>query len=73
MTATSHYFGHEIYFNKEWRYSDNHVPINTERRKCPRCNQYQTKEGYDPCCGYIKNAISVCCGHGVKDLIKITK
>jgi hypothetical protein len=68
MTATSHNFGHPIYYDENngvWCWTDNQNPIDSEKRKCPRCNQYQTKKGYDPCLGYIKNATSVCCGHGV--------
>jgi hypothetical protein len=69
--VTSHCFGYKIYYDLIWRYCDNHIPINAEKRKCPRCNQRQTLEGYDPCTGYVKNATSICCGHGITKSITI--
>lgn len=71
---SSYYFGHKIYYDLyklTWYYCDNHVLVDSETRKCPRCDQYQTKEGYDPCQGYIKGASSVCCGHGIHEPILI--
>jgi len=70
--AESYYFGHKIEYdfnNKEWLWADNHKTVQSEKRKCPRCNCLQTKKGYDPCIGYVKNAVSVCCGHGVTEPI----
>ena len=65
MTAKSSSLGHEIRFiNEIWVWSDNGLEINN-KRTCKRCGEYQTKEGYDPCLGYIKGVKSACCGHGL--------
>jgi hypothetical protein len=66
---TTHHFGHEIYYDadlEEWFFLDNDEPV-TKKRPCPQCGEYETSEGYDPCIGKIKGAVSVCCGHGVHD------
>lgn len=71
---TSYIFGHLAYYDHDggqWRYFDNHKLIDSEKRQCSRCGKYQTKEGYDHCQGYIENAVSICCGHGVVKPIKI--
>ena len=64
--------GWEIYFDGlYWRYSDTHE-IKNDFRPCKHCGCPPTKEGYDACMGYIKGAVSVCCGHGVnKPYIKL--
>ena len=61
---TSYSRGHKIYYDGEWKYSDNGLPMNN-LRPCKRCGKYPTKEGYDHCLGYIEGATSACCGHGV--------
>ena len=53
--------------NNEWVYSDNKIPIGQETRQCKRCGEMPTPEGYDACLGYIPEAISVCCGHGMSE------
>ena len=54
------------YQNNKWVYSDNKMPIGNEVRICKRCGKMPTPEGYDACLGYIPNAVSACCGHGVE-------
>jgi len=64
---TGHSRGHEIYYDGTyWRYIDNNE-IDDGARMCKRCGCKPTKEGYDACLGYIGNATSACCGHGVED------
>lgn len=65
--VTSYSHGWKIYFDgKDWWYCDNNE-IDNDLRLCKRCGRIPTKEGYDACLGYIKDAISVCCGHGVEE------
>ena len=61
-----------IYKNKKWCYADNGESISKER-SCNKCGKMPTEEGYDACLGYIDNAESVCCGHGVAEPILIIK
>lgn len=56
------------YCNGAWIYQDTKEPIDKER-PCKKCGRMPTSEGYDACIGYIKNARSVCCGHGVHKFI----
>ena len=75
ITLISYDFGHKIFFDLDidrWRYCDN-LTLAGARRKCPRCEQYQTIKGHDPCSKNIKNAISVCCGHGIEKPILMLK
>jgi len=68
---TSHQRGHTIEYNgTQWVYSDDKTSVNIER-SCLRCGNMPTTEGYDYCMGHVPNAISVCCGHGVSESIKI--
>ncbi len=68
---TSHQRGHVIYFkNSQWFYLDNNEPAQKER-PCKRCGHMPTIEGYDACLGYIKDAVSACCGHGIEKPILI--
>jgi len=65
--------GHEIIYKKgNWYYVDTGELADYER-PCKKCGRMPTKEGYDACLGYIENAISACCGHGVHDPILILK
>ena len=65
--VTSYSRGWKIYFDgKNWRYCDNNE-IDNDSRPCKKCGRLPTKEGYDACLGYIKGAISACCGHGVEE------
>jgi len=76
MSARNYYFGHEIYFEYghfKWRYRDNHAPIDSYKRKCPRCGQYQTKNGHDPCIANLDGVLNACCGHGVADAYTMRK
>lgn len=77
MTATAYSFGHVCYYNDDqWLYVDTKEPIPScggLARRCPKCGQYPTSEGYDPCLGFVPEATSVCCGHGVTDPINLNK
>lgn len=64
---TAHKRGHLIIFTGgRWVYADNQVPIDEEERACIKCGKMPTPEGYDACLGYIKDATSACCGHGIE-------
>jgi hypothetical protein len=64
--VTTHLRGHPIFWdNSAWRYADTKDPID-DHRPCARCGRVPTPEGYDACLGYIPNAASACCGHGVE-------
>ena len=67
----SYNFGHQIYYKNGWKYIDNNESIYSDRRKCRKCNKYQTKKQHDPCLGKIPNVISACCGHGIYESIII--
>ncbi len=69
---TSYDRGHEIYLksNGFWYYVDTDE-IMIINRSCKRCGEPPTKEGYDACIGHIRNAESVCCGHGVEEPINL--
>jgi len=72
VSVLSHSRGHSIYFDENsWRYSDTGNLIENEQRVCVRCGKPPTAEGFDACKGYVKNATSVCCGHGVEKEILI--
>lgn len=69
----SHDRGHKIKLSKNgWKYCDNNQPVSDDR-PCKKCGRLPTKDGYDACLGYIENATSACCGHGVEDLYIILK
>ena len=71
MTATAHKRGWPIYFDgRSWRYADDLSSADQERA-CKRCGLDPTIEGFDHCLGYIKKCKSVCCGHGVKEPIRM--
>ncbi|HEC66912.1 MAG TPA: hypothetical protein ENI23_16680 [bacterium] len=65
--VTSHNFGHQIYYKNGWKYLDNDQLIESEKRKCPCCNQFQTENGHDPCIANLPGIKSACCGHGTKN------
>ena len=67
MTVKSHLRGHEIkYSDGRWLYSDTGEEANYDR-PCVKCGQMPTLAGYDACLGFIANADSACCGHGVSE------
>lgn len=66
-TVTSYSRGHKIYWDGiVWKYY-NDDSLHKDNRPCIKCKYYPTNEGYDHCTGYIKNATSTCCGHGVEE------
>lgn len=66
MAATGYMRGHLIEFSGDkWLYKDTRS-LADDSRACIKCNLAPTEEGFDPCIGFVKGAISVCCGHGVE-------
>lgn len=69
--------GHPIYFDEEkdmWYYQDNGEEYSEcAPRACALCGLYPTDEGFDPCLGYIPEAIAACCGHGFDEAYMIDK
>jgi hypothetical protein len=63
---TGYFYGHSIYFDDGWKYTDTKEPIAVSR-PCPRCGKYQTAEGHDPCIRNLPGIKNACCGHGVKE------
>lgn len=64
--------GHKILYDwdlKKWFHEDGKKY--DDGRLCHRCGCPPTPEGYDACIGYVKGAISICCGHGKTKPIKI--
>ncbi len=69
IVITSYEHGHQTEYNvinKKWVYSDTKEVI-SHKRPCMKCGCKSTKEGYDSCLGFIPNASSACCGHGVEN------
>lgn len=59
--------GYPIYHgDTEWRYVDTNESTseNWEKRPCKLCNQFQDKDGHDPCLGELPGVMNACCGHG---------
>lgn len=70
---TAYTRGHLIkYIDSEWIYADDKSNAKLER-PCVGCGKMPTPEGYDTCIGYVKDAESVCCGHGISDPILLWK
>jgi len=67
---TTYMRGHKIYSHngRNWFYFDD-GSVADDSRPCKRCGRKPTPEGYDACTGHVPGAISVCCGHGVKEPI----
>lgn len=71
ITVKSHHFGYKVFSIQDGKgnmvqepsYEDNNTPI-TVKRKCPKCNQFETKEGHDPCIANSPGVEFACCGHG---------
>jgi hypothetical protein len=63
--AVSKFGGDPIYF-------DTGMPVpkfyDGERSPypCPKCNQFQTSDGHDPCISNLPGIEHACCGHGVE-------
>lgn len=71
--ATTYWRGHKCYFDGEvWRYIDNDKKFD-EQRPCKKCGKSPTEEGYDACVGHVHEALSVCCGHGVRNSYIVKK
>lgn len=60
-----YYYADNNKLARYWANNPNKTIIN--QRPCIRCGRMPTKEGYDPCLGYIKGVHDACCGHGVTD------
>lgn len=69
------YFGHEVicgepddkYGIDNFRYTDNGKSIYEEPRPCPKCGEFRTEDGHDPCIKNLPGVKFACCGHGKKD------
>lgn len=70
------YFGHKIYVS--WK--DSHLPgykykymdtdeyvLESPKRTCPVCKEYETAESHDPCIANLPGVRNACCGHGCKN------
>lgn len=67
LTARSYERGWPIIFqNGEWVHEDTGESARDDR-PCPRCGKMPTPEGYDACLGYILDAKTACCGHGISE------
>jgi len=65
---TSFRNGNKIYLDtksNKWCYMDG-IEVNKEDRKCPKCGEFPTIEGYDACLGELPGVKEACCGHGVR-------
>jgi len=59
-------FGHKIYCkNKKWYYEEDDTPT-TKAKPCPKCKEFPTKEGHDPCIANLPDVSAACCGHGTE-------
>lgn len=54
--------GHRLVWSERWCYEDG-IPFD-DTRTCVECSLPHTKNGPDPCLGWIEGMRSVCCGHG---------
>lgn len=70
------YYGHRVYVSwKEthmdeyrYRYMDtDELVLESPKRPCPVCNEYETAEGHDPCIANLPGVRNACCGHGCKN------
>ncbi len=64
MTATSHYQGHGIYFDKAWHYVDDDTTVKDSIRPCGKCDKLATADGHDSCIANLPGVRNACCGHG---------
>ncbi len=65
--VTAYARGNSIYFkNNEWFYVEDNSKFD-DSKPCKKCGKHPMKEGYDACLGYVKDAKSACCGHGVEE------
>jgi len=69
MTVSTFFRGWKAHYDEEkqtWFYEDGQ-PVGVGEKPCRRCGRPPTPEGIDACLGYIKGAVSACCGHGVEE------
>lgn len=62
-----HLRGNPIYFDGEWRYTDNgESTVDTwKSRPCGYCHKPNRPDEHDACLGELPNVINACCGHGI--------
>ena len=53
-----------IWSEEEYYIDTGKIVDNT--RSCKKCGKKPTKEGHDACIGFIPEASSACCGHGLE-------
>lgn len=52
----------------DWYYTDNHELLDdAEPRACPKCKDFESEEGHDPCIKNLPGVSYACCGHGVDE------
>jgi hypothetical protein len=70
-------FGHGTYLDPDevyapgefdkYRYCDTgELVYEAAPRACPRCGEFPTSEGHDPCIANLPGVSNACCGHGVE-------
>ncbi len=45
-------------------WKEDNTPV-TNKKACPKCNEYPLQNGIDPCLGELSGVRGACCGHGV--------
>jgi hypothetical protein len=68
-------FGYPTYIGRStkkypfdnYRFLDSGASIYEEERPCPKCRQYRTVKGHDPCIANLPGVNGACCGHGDDD------
>ena len=70
--VANHHFGYPTYTARvskkypfdNYRFMDTGGSIYEEDRPCPKCHQYRTAEGHDPCIADLPGVRGACGGHG---------
>lgn len=69
--VTAYLFGHLVFWHvhaQSWCYYDTGgLVVGSLPRRCPKCREFPTTEGHDPCLGTVRGVVGACCGHGVQE------
>lgn len=68
MRITTYIFGRQFYWEEpSWHAVDDPATVWGTRADwpCPKCGQYMTKDGHDPCIANLPGVKNACCGHGL--------
>lgn len=68
-------YGHSVYWDKDhrpniWKYCDTRICAagwGGADRACPKCLEFSTSKGHDPCIKNLPGVEYACCGHGVEE------